>query len=138
MIKKISFSLLLLMSLGGGVAGYYYFKPVANFEHQKPDIKVPAVQLISEYSINEEEANKKYLNKLVEVSGTVHDIMEDEKGIININLAVENQVSMVTCCMDSTTNNDYSMLSKGDHVQIKGLCSGMLMDIVQVRCVLVK
>jgi hypothetical protein len=138
MLKKIITSLLLIFSLAGSVGAYLYFKPAKNYRDSKPDITMPAEQLISNYADGEEQANAKYLNKVIEVHGMVNDISLDEKGITSINLNSGTGMVMVSCSMDSNATDDYTKIAKGDLVKIKGLCSGMLMDVVLVKCVLVK
>ena len=93
-------------------------------------------ELISKYQENEQAAKALYLNKLIEVTGVVHTILEDENGLTNINLGVEGQMAMVICGMDSTVKSDFTSIKSGQKVILKGMCSGMLMDVVLIKCVL--
>jgi len=138
MIKKTVLTILVLVCIAGGVGAYLYFKPAKSYHHATPDITLEAGEIVCDFTSDENTANAKYLNKVIEVHGTVKDISQDEKGLTSVNLGVLNQVAMVSCSMDSNVTESYSSLAIGDKVKIKGLCSGMLMDVVLVKCVLVK
>lgn len=137
LIKKVLITALVCIGVGVSLGAYLYFKPSKSYINKTPDMTVSAREIIHEFSTAEKRANIKYLNKLVEVHGTVNDISEDENGIPTINLAFDNEMSMVSCSMDTNARKDFASLSKGDFVKIKGLCSGMLMDIVLVKSVLI-
>lgn len=138
MLKKVALIIFLLALVGGAIGLYLYFKPARNYRDAKSDITVNAADIIHDFVTDEKSANLKYLNKVVEVHGIVNDISNDDKGLTNINLNVENEMAMVSCAMDSAGEADYSKIVKGSPVKIKGQCSGMLMDIIMIKCVIVK
>lgn len=138
MLKKIIVFVFLVGCIGAGIGFYFYFKPVKSYENEKPDIIVDALKLIKDFQEDEKTANTRYLNKLVEVRGNVSDVSQDEKGLTNINVSVDGEIAMVTCGMDSTVHADFSSIKSGQPIKLKGLCSGMLMDIILVKCVLAK
>ncbi len=138
MLKKIILAFLLLGLVAGGIGFYLYFKPVKSFENASPDLSLDAAALVKDFQTDENKANSRYLNKLLEVSGTVSDISEDEKGLTNINLGVDGEMAMVSCSMDTTVRRDFTSIKSGQSVRLKGLCSGMLMDVVLVKCVIVE
>lgn len=138
MLKKLILAFLLLGLLAAGIGFYLYFKPVKSFENASPDMSLDAGTLVKDFQADENKANSRYLNKLLQVSGTVSDISEDEKGLTNINLGVDGEMAMVSCSMDTTVRSDFSSVKSGQTVRLKGLCSGMLMDVVLVKCVLIE
>ena len=138
MFKKLILAFLLLGLLAAGIGLYLYFKPVKSFEHASPDMSLDAGTLVKDFQADESKANSRYLNKLLQVSGTVSDISEDEKGLTNINLGVDGEMAMVSCSMDTAVRSDFNSVKSGQTVRLKGLCSGMLMDVVLVKCVLIE
>jgi hypothetical protein len=46
--------------------------------------------------------------------------------------------SGINCSMDEEYNNDIKDLKQGDTVTVKGICSGLLLDVILTRCVVVK
>ena len=108
--------------------GYYmYHKPVAGLEHRKPDYSLTPQELLLEFQSNEETANGKYLNKIIELTGVIAEVEEK-----NITLEVEGEFSQVIC--EIKTETSLYNLSKGQKVIIKGLCTGYLMDVILVNC----
>jgi hypothetical protein len=138
MLKKITLICLLLICFGASVGAYLYFKPSKNYRNTKADIKITASELIYDFSKNESAAGLKYLNKIVQVTGMVQDISTDESGITDINLFAKNEAAMISCAMDSSERKNYNNVIKGSEVTIKGQCTGMLMDVVMIKCVIVK
>lgn len=138
MLKKAILIIVLLAFAGGGIGLYLYYKPARSYRHARPDISVQAEEMIRDFATDEKAAEKKYLNKVVEVQGNIYEISLDDRGLTSINLFVDNEVTMISCAMDSADNAEYSRLTKGSNVKIQGQCSGLLMDIVMNKCVLVK
>ena len=72
------------------------------------------------------------LNKVIEVTGMVQDILEDTSGV-TVTLQTASGIFGVKCQMDKNENT--SGVGKGKQVKLKGICTGYLMDVVLVRCV---
>ena len=134
-MKKYSIYLGLLGLIGVGIVYFIYNKPHQNIKKSKPDFKVEAVQLFNEFEINESDANTKYLDKLIEVNGTVRDVSTDKDGNISVILDSDNEMAGVICQLDNMTTHKKTSFDIGEKVIFKGLCTGMLMDVILVRCV---
>ena len=127
---------ILLLGLIGAVFGFYmYNKPHKNIKNSKVDFTMEANQLFAVFEENEQEANTKYLDKIIEVTGTVRSVDAAEKGNISVILESENDMSGVICQLDNLTSPKRTNFSSGEKVTFKGICTGMLMDVVMVRCV---
>lgn len=129
--------LLPLLLIGGGVAYYLYNKPHQNMEQADADLSIAADQLFKAFSEDENAANTAYLNKVVQVSGKVRSSL-DENGITSVMLESGDEMSGVICQMDELNDNQRKEFSAGEDVTFKCMCTGMLMDVVLVRCVEVK
>jgi hypothetical protein len=134
-MKKVLIALVVLVFVGAGIAYYMYNKPVASLEHQTADVTVSADQLIQDYESDENTANEKYLGKIVEVSGKVSGVTQEE-GKHKVSLETSNPMSAVICELeDHLKSGD---LKSGDQIKMKGKCSGYLNDVILVQSSIVK
>ncbi len=97
----------------------------------KPDFIMYARDLTEAFNTNEAEANDLYLDKVISVSGIVESISEDSMEI-TVYLKEKDAVSGVICSFDRDT--DVSGIMEGTRVQIKGKCTGYLLDVILNKC----
>jgi hypothetical protein len=69
------------------------------------------------------------------VQGTVGEIIQNEQGESTILLKNDAAPFGVSCTMQASQKKQISTIQPGDWVVIKGLCTGMLMDVILVQCV---
>jgi hypothetical protein len=134
-MKKI---IILLTILGIGAASfgfYYYNKPRTGVSGLKADHIIEAPELFEEYTADENGANAKYLGKVVEVTGVVKSIDTDDRGTMNVMIDAGNEMGSVNCQFEKQEKMPQAI--SGQQVRIKGLCSGLLMDVVLVDCEIV-
>ena len=123
----------LLVAITSAVAVYFYLhKPKRTVADEK-GIEITASQLVKEYQANEAEANAKYLDKAIQVSGTVTSVEKNQDGKPTIMLASEDAMTGVYCTLKENTE-----IASGSSVTIKGFCSGMLSDVRIREAVVVK
>ena len=132
-LKVFIIAVLVLIVAGSAVAYFAWNKPQRNVEDEK-GIEVTAAQLVKEYQANEAEANKKYLDKAIQVTGTISDIKNNQDGNSTITLASDDAFTGVFCTLKQTTTT----VNNGAAVTIKGICSGMLTDVRLKEAVIVK
>lgn len=125
---KIIIVLLLLGIIGGSYGFYLFNKPVESLAQKTADHNVSAEALLADFENNETDANTKYLDKVVQVSGEVGKI--ENKSIY---IKTGNPLSFIIFEMEEEQN--ISGISPGDQVTLKGLCTGYLMDVVIIRSV---
>jgi len=119
-----------------GLGLYYYDKPHANAGDKTTDISITAVELYNLYHKDEAAANKKFLDKIIEVKGTITDVQRSGN-ITSIQLDGGTAAAGINCNMaDQNENKKIQLPVKGSTVMIKGRCSGMLMDVNLVDCVI--
>lgn len=134
MKKYIKYALLLAL-IGGAFAFYMYNKPHQNMSKAKTEIALSATQLFSDFELNESKANTTYLDKIVEVEGIVKEINTDESGLTSITLEGGSDMFGVVCQMDNLSKHKRTEFKTGESVKFKGICTGVLMDVLLVRCV---
>jgi hypothetical protein len=92
---------LLLLSLGAVCTGFYlYNKKPADLRESKPDVIIECVDLLNQYDNDSEKADSAFMNKIIQVEGTVVGISTDPNGVTSINLSDEQHALMVSCEMN--------------------------------------
>ena len=119
MIRKVSLFILLLIIIGVSVGAYEWYKPAKKAEDVK-GIQITALALSKEYAANEQNANAKYLNKDIEVSGTVSEIDNNQDGGVMVVLQTDDPTTGIQCAL----RDKGVTTTKGQTVTIKGFCSG--------------
>ena len=131
---KITVLILLLIILVGGTIAYRMFtRPNRDVATEK-GIVITAAQLVTEFQENETAANVKYLNKPIEVSGTVSNVAQNQEGITTVLLSSNDAMTGVFCTLKESNPN----IKTGTQVVIKGICNGMLSDVRLGEAILVK
>ena len=105
--------------------------PQASTKNKAANFSMDAKELFSAYSGNEANANAKYNGKVIEVSGKLMDISEDEQGATVLLLDSGDDFGGILCTLDNTPKK---MPSIGQELKIKGQCNGILMDVVLSKC----
>lgn len=134
-MKRYIKYVLLLALIGMGIGFYLYNKPHQNMQRAKVDMALTASELFSAFEANEEAANAQYLDKVVQVEGVIQDINQDENGQFSLTLESGSDMFGVICQFDEQSEHQADHLKMGQKVTLKGICTGMLMDVVLVRCV---
>ncbi|MFN0032206.1 MAG: OB-fold protein [Flavobacteriales bacterium] len=132
MLRKIIGILLALALVGGGIAYYLWNKPHKTAEGAKPIATLTADALIAEYAANTATADTKYLDKVVEVSGTVSDASTNELGRQKITLSTSHTDELglpagITFIMKE--NEIVPQATVGINVVLKGICTGYNTDV---------
>lgn len=134
---KIIFGLLVLVTLGLFASIYYYNKPHVDVKGSEATYVLTAQNLIDEYRNNEMDTDRKYSETVIQVKGRVYDI-STLKGNSVITLKDEEGLeSSIICHMLPEDNKRALQFKKGDEINVKGICTGYLMDVIMVRCTLV-
>ncbi len=141
-MKTLSKKRILFIVLIIGVIGAFVGYKISNKSHldisaATPKINIKATQLIDDFLLDETIANTKYLDKLIAVTGTISSFkIEDEKAIIS--LMTNDDFGSVLCHLSKEATQNLPELKVGNTIQIKGICTGFLMDVILVRCEIIK
>ena len=131
---KVVLVILLVLLIGGSATAYFMWnKPHRNVSKEK-GVELTAAQLVKEFQANENAANAKFLDKAIQVTGTVTEVKSNQDGNTTILLASDDAFTGVLCTLKQKENN----LNNGATVTIKGICSGMLSDVRLSEAVVVK
>ena len=89
-------------------------------------LKVDAVNLAASYSKNKTEADNNFLDKELEVTGTVKAIYKllEIRNVLELNTG-ESEVSLFCFFMNEIDENNAAGFSEGDTVTVFGKCAGL-------------
>ena len=125
-----------VLAIGAAVVAYLiYNKPHQNMDRATADIQITASELLSAFEADESAANAKFLDKIVAVTGEVRETSTTEEGVTTIVLDTGSAMSGIVCELDTLTEHPKTDFQPGETITVKGVCTGMLMDVVLVRCV---
>ena len=95
--KKIILTIGILGILtAGSVVLYVYFKPHRDVATEK-GVALTAQQLFDAFKANETDANAKYLDKAIELSGEVADITTNQDGNTVVNFKTNDPLFVINC-----------------------------------------
>jgi SAM-dependent MidA family methyltransferase len=138
-MKKLLFILLFLAVAGGAIGYYLWNKPHASVTNQKADFVLTAPELLEDFQKDENAANARYLGKIVQVSGTILELVPGTGLQMQVVLETGDMMSRISCVLKEDHKAFLERkLEKGDPVTIKGFCTGIAMDVVLDRCVIVE
>ena len=130
MLKSHYLLSLLLLYQQFWLALYMFNLKHTDMAKAKPDFVITATALQKEFEDNETTASAKYINKILEVTGTIASVTPAESNNLNISLKTGNDISSVICTFPAI--GDPSKFKTGDEITLRGECSGFLMDLL--RC----
>ena len=140
-VKKFvvfSFVALLLSILVGTSAYYFIFYRPSHYTRDLTEEKaiiVTSKEIVKDFQTNEAEANKKYLNNVVEVTGEVIECKKDQEGHPTVTLKSDDAFSNVLV----TLKGDKQLEAKGGStITIKGLVTGNLSDVIINEAIVTK
>ena len=128
-----------LTLVGFLAAGVWYYVFVYSKTHHRnvadeQGLIVPAGQIVKDYETDEAGANKKYLNKAVEIEGFILKKDKDQAGNTTITLKSGDPMANIFCTLKP---GEASKLH-GNQMLIKGICTGYLSDVVLNEAVVLK
>ena len=113
------------------LGGYYYVFVYSKTHHRnvqsEKGIVIQADSLSAAYQANEKNANALYLNKAVEISGTIVSIDKNQEGKITLIIGRSDSFSNVSATLISTAPITQKI---GETITIKGVCTGALSDVI--------
>jgi hypothetical protein len=111
------------------VAVFMYFKPHRSVRNEEADFRLTVSELVNAFVTDEQKANAAYVGKVVEVRGTLKEMILNDSTLILL-LGDSAEVTGVSCYLQKDQKEKYTGLKRGDIVMVKGVCNGMLLDVV--------
>lgn len=105
-------------------------RPPESAESQ-PGLKISATELAEAFENDENKANQIYLNRVLEVQGTIIEIGRNQDGQQVLLLESSTPLSGVQCTMKDEKQD----LKEGNAVTVKGFCNGFTSVVLLSDCV---
>jgi hypothetical protein len=116
--KFILYLLLAGLVIGGATAYFMWNKP-----HQKVEdmqgLSVTASQLCKDFATDEAKANTTYTGKVLDVSGAVSEVKNNQDGKLVITLQSDDPALSVQCTMRDAGNT----ATAGQNITVRGICA---------------
>ena len=133
---KIALFVVSFIALSAILAALYLFNlKQTDMAKAKPDFILTATELQKEFEDNESTASARYINKILEVTGTIGSITQADSNNLNISLKTGSDISSVICTFPAI--GDPSKFKVGDEIKLRGECSGFLMDVLLNNCAII-
>jgi hypothetical protein len=130
--KKLIFkiiTIIVFLIMGVGLYAYKeYNRKNVDIAEAKAAYSLTDMQLINEFTQDQNTSNKKYLGKIIELVGNIKKIDTDANGYHTVVLGNAVNMNSVRCSVDSAFNKDAHNLSVGSTVVIRGICTGYNAD----------
>src|SRR5512133_1159100 len=93
---KIALFVVVFFAVGAILAALIMFnKKHTDTAKAKPDFVLTATSLQKEFEDNEKAASARYINKILEVAGTIGSITQSDSSNLNVSLKTGNEMSSV-------------------------------------------
>ena len=136
-MKRIVTLIALLAIVGGGWYAWREYNRTAEPTSELEAVEtIEAPALLQAYTTDENAANARFNGKVVLVSGTVREVKAPENGLVDVVLETGDPLAGVVCQFAQA--DVPTSLATGASVRIKGLSTGLLMDVVLQRCAIVE
>lgn len=128
---------MLIILTGAVVMLREYFRTPSVLAGVRADWVGTATELAAAFRLSEQDANTRFLGKIIEVKGVVDNVSSEGDSIYNVTLGSPSSGN-VSCTMNPSQNTEVRKLRPGDTVSVRGECAGFLADVELNRCVMVK
>ena len=123
---KLTLAALFLVGIGLGTFGYFSIlnPPDRNVAKEKPAFELTADQLYDAFTSDEAAANTKFLDQVVQLSGTVSERSELPGGRAIIRLEITDLMGGVSGEFAPENSSAIAKKAAGDPIVFKGICTG--------------
>lgn len=119
MRRKLLFAAVVLVLIVAGIAAWKYFERTDDLVTREPAASITASELIAAFDSDTARARQQYVNKILEITGTVTKIDSSA-----IEMGKEGSLSVVVVGMDERHLEDLQELTIGRTATIQGECTG--------------
>lgn len=140
-IKKAGL-IIVILALAVAAVGYFLWnKPHTNVQ-STDGIKTTAIELYQSFTTDSAAANKKYIDKVVEVTGPVQSVSANQQQQTIVVLKT-NTGGAINCTMEQSN----AVIKEGTTIKLKGVCTGIgegdaelgiMGDVYLIRCYIVE
>jgi len=111
------------------IAVLMYYKPHRSVRKEEAAFKLSVSNLVDAFMKDEAQANNLYVGKVLEVQGPLKEMILNDSTLILL-MGDSTQMTGVSCYLQKDQKEKYTRLKRGETVSVKGICNGMLLDVV--------
>ena len=133
---------LIIAGLVGLIVAYFvwdnFLRTAPSMKKLDADYRVNAMEFYAEFEENEEAANVKYLNRIIEVVGEVDgiEVTDDTKPVISLKTE---GFGVIKCTMESDLkSSELEKIQPNSTLVIRAECIGMLLDVLMTRSIIIE
>lgn len=130
--------LILGIALAGALGYYFFEKPTPSASGMDAAFTLTSGELFDAFNENEEVANAKYLNQVLEVQGKLADKPVQSDSVMVLVLGSGMGPFGVSCAFAGEEIARAQAARTGEEITIKGICSGFLGDVNLTQCAVVQ
>ena len=112
-------------------------KPHRSVKGVKAAFELSASELTEAFSSDESKADSMYTGKVIQVSGRLRRMIANDSTLILV-MGDDMGLAGVSCYLEKGQIPKSEKLAPGDSITVKGICNGMLMDVILDNAILVK
>lgn len=141
-MKRKTIIILVLLAIGAAIGLYAwneYDRPVLGADAMTATETTTAAELLQAFQADENAATQRYVGtseQALQVGGTIRAIEPATDGKVNVILGTGDALAGVICEFNQA--DVPAGWRAGTQVEVKGICTGMLLDVVLVRCAAVE
>ncbi len=129
------FATLALVVIGASTGLYLWNKPHQDLSAAPADFVVAPADIFQAYVEDEATANQTYLNKVVEMTGTIVDKMNNDNGSQIVVLEVPGEIFGINCAFEPDDIETLATLTVGQSMTLRGYVTGYTADVNLARCI---
>jgi len=118
------------------IAFITYNKPHLSVKNEDAAFGLSVSELVDAFSSDETEATSRYAGKVLEVRGNLKEVIRSNNTTILL-MGDSTRMTGVSCYLQSDEKTDHATLKPGETVTVKGICNGMLIDVVLDKAILI-
>ncbi len=133
--KTVIYMISSLILITSAIVVLKYYKPHRSVRKEEAAFRLSVKELVDAFSNNEADANLRYAGKILEVHGTLKEMILNDSTLILL-MGDSTQMNGVSCYLQRDQKDRYTTLKRGEEVRVKGVCNGMLLDVVIDKAIL--
>ncbi len=113
-----------IVFVAGSITVYWVFNKPHRDVTKEQGVQLSAQKLYDAFRTNEAQANKQYLDKAIEMTGEVAEVITNQDGNIVVNFKTNDPLFVINC----TFKTNPGQLKPGQLITFKGICTGYIPD----------
>ena len=117
----------------------WYSSEPANLQSEKAELAIDATLLIDEFVEDEDKAAGLYGGKVIDVYGTISEIIRtDDQSTSIVFISADMVMPAINCLVDQRFMKFLNEYKAGDSILLRGFCTGKLFDVELNRATIIK